>query len=221
MIYIGIDPGVSGGLAFLRPMGTVQRVLKMPGTEAELLEALGGCDSDAYDRSPQAFAYLERVWSSPGWGHVGAFKFGLSYGGLRMALTAIGIPFEEVLPIKWQQALGCRTRKDKNISKRRAESLFPGVKVTHAIADALLIAEFCRRVRTQYGEAQRRTEESQQAGEPRPGDENDAEGRGAGEKGRAAIASAAGDVQGPKPAARQSVRGDRRRSAHDGERAER
>ncbi len=37
------------------------------------------------------------------------------------------------------------TKGDKNVSKRRAQELFPALKVTHAIADALLIAEFARR----------------------------------------------------------------------------
>jgi len=41
--------------------------------------------------------------------------------------------------------MGCLTKGDKNVSKRRAQELFPALKVTHAIADALLIAEFARR----------------------------------------------------------------------------
>jgi hypothetical protein len=60
---------------------------------------------------------------------------------------AAGIPYDLVLPVKWQTAMSCRTKGDKNVSKARAQQLFPDVKVTHAIADALLIAEFCRRVR--------------------------------------------------------------------------
>jgi hypothetical protein len=34
---------------------------------------------------------------------------------------------------------------NKNVTKTRAAQLFPGVKMTHAIADALLIAEYGRR----------------------------------------------------------------------------
>ena len=64
-----------------------------------------------------------------------------------MALIAAGIPFETVTPAKWQGAMGCRTKGDKNVTKRKAQDLFPGVKVTHAIADALLIAEWGRRQR--------------------------------------------------------------------------
>jgi hypothetical protein len=40
----------------------------------------------------------------------------------------------------------CLTGGDKNISKRRAQELFPSLKITHAVADALLIAEYGRRL---------------------------------------------------------------------------
>jgi hypothetical protein len=139
MLYLGIDPGVSGGIAALDEHGTVIWAEKMPATEADILHHL-----TKYDRV--ARAVLERVWSSPGWGHVGAFKFGLSYGALRMALTAARFPFEEVLPRTWQKELGCASGKDKNITKRRAQALFPTLTVTHATADALLLAEYCRRL---------------------------------------------------------------------------
>jgi hypothetical protein len=44
--------------------------------------------------------------------------------------------------------MGCLTKGDKNVSKSRAQELFPSIKVTHAIADALLIAEHNRRTAT-------------------------------------------------------------------------
>jgi len=42
--------------------------------------------------------------------------------------------------------MGCMTKGDKNVSKRKAQELFPSMKVTHASADALLIAEYGRRM---------------------------------------------------------------------------
>ncbi len=73
------------------------------------------------------------------------FTFGMGYGGLRMALIAAAIPFVEVTPQSWQKAIGCLTQGDKNVSKAKAQQLFPTVKVTHAVADALLLAEWRRR----------------------------------------------------------------------------
>jgi hypothetical protein len=64
---------------------------------------------------------------------------------LQAVLTALRVPYERVRPQAWQKAMGCLTKGDKNVSKRRAQELFPSLKVTHATADALLIAEFNRR----------------------------------------------------------------------------
>src|SRR5678816_2283590 len=138
MIFIGIDPDLSGGIAALDASGAVVSVVAMPATEVDVLVALKFSDG--------ARAVLERVSASPQMGTVSAFTFGRGFGGLRMALAAQMIPFDEVTPGKWQQVMGCRTGGDKNISKRRAQALFPSVKVTHKIADALLIAEYCRRL---------------------------------------------------------------------------
>lgn len=138
-LFIGVDPGLSGGLAMVGDKGVVE-VTKMPGTERDLLDVLKD-----WRYSLDVHATLEFVRSSPQMGVASAFKFGVGYGGLRMALVATGIPFDEVTPQKWQKVMQCRSGGDKNVTKRRAQELFPEVKVTHAIADALLLAEYGRR----------------------------------------------------------------------------
>lgn len=141
MMFVGLDPGLGGGIAVLADDGQVVWTEKMPASERDLLDLLSeGALKDGPKR-----AALERVSSSPLMGVVSAFTFGKGYGGLRMALVAAKIPFDEVAPAVWQKHLGCRTKGDKNVSKRRAQELFPAVKVTHAIADALLLAEYARR----------------------------------------------------------------------------
>jgi len=142
-IIIGIDPGKSGGIAWIDETGRAC-VEKMPDTLADLWELIDniaiGCTY--YNRSACNKAYLEQVSSSPGMGVVSAFTFGNGFGHLEMALTAAGIPFERVRPQIWQKAMGCMTKGDKNVSKRKAQELFPNIKVTHATADALLIAKY-------------------------------------------------------------------------------
>lgn len=150
MRFLGIDPGVSGGLAVLDELGIVLHVGKMPDSERDLLDVLletSGRDFVS-ERTKHTRAMLELVHPMPKHmtGGNGNFTLGQSKGTLRMALVAAGIPFDEVSPVKWQTAMQCRTGGDKNISKRRASELFPGVKVTHAIADSLLLAEYCRRL---------------------------------------------------------------------------
>jgi len=138
-LYIGIDPGLSGGVAFVPESGTPW-AHKMPETDRDLIDLIR--DSiNLFD----ARAVIELVHSSPQMGVKSAFTFGEGYGRLQMALTALGVPYERVRPQAWQKAMGCLTKGDKNVSKRRAQELFPALKVTHAIADALLIGEYARR----------------------------------------------------------------------------
>ena len=142
---IGIDPGQSGGIAWTHEDG--MRVEKMPDTIQGVWELV----SHIVDNTAQIYrhtefkAYLEQVHSMPGQGVSSSFKFGNGFGHLEMALTAAGIPFERVTPQRWQKAMVCMTKGDKNVSKRRAQELFPSLKITHAIADALLIAEYGKR----------------------------------------------------------------------------
>ena len=146
-ITIGIDPGANGGIAWIDYNGKAC-VEKMPDSLQDLWELI--CDITSYPKSSidgrSYKAYIEQVSSSPQMGVVSAFSFGRGYGNLEMALTAAGIPFERVRPQVWQKALGCMTKGNKNVSKRKAQELFPDRKITHATADALLIAEYGRRI---------------------------------------------------------------------------
>lgn len=146
MRYIGIDPGVGGGIAVLNAEGHVLSAVKMPPTDADLYEHLGLCRFGP--GSDGTRAVLEFVRAMPKMGVASMFEFGRGYGAIKMALLANQIPFEEVTPRKWQGALMCLTHGDKNVSKQRAQQLFPQatLKITHAIADALLIAEYGRRL---------------------------------------------------------------------------
>jgi Holliday junction resolvasome RuvABC endonuclease subunit len=142
-IYIGIDPGINGGIATIN--NNFVQAYKMPQTIRDLWELIHEIKSTAELENYSITAALESVWSSPQMGVKSAFTFGNGFGHLEMALTALGVPYERVRPAMWQKAMGCLTKGDKNVSKRRAQELFPAIKVTHAIADAMLIAEYARR----------------------------------------------------------------------------
>ena len=142
MIVIGIDPGTNGGIAWITDGKPC--VEKMPDSLRDLWDLI--CDITNHPRSTvdgrKYKAYIEQVHSSPQMGVKSAFTFGNGFGHLEMALTAAGIPFERVRPQVWQKAMGCMTKGDKNVSKRKAQELFPSMKVSHATADALLIASY-------------------------------------------------------------------------------
>jgi hypothetical protein len=153
---LGIDPGKSGGIAWHD--GERMRVEKMPDTMQDLwclIKDIGTMTSLA---RPTWKAYIEQVHVAPSFaesadgkknkirmGARSAFTFGQGFGHLEMALTAAGIPFERVRPQVWQKEMKCLTGGDKNVSKARAQELFPHLKITHATADATLICEYGRR----------------------------------------------------------------------------
>ena len=172
-IFIGVDPGQGGGLAALTIEGAVLSCTKMPDTERDVwdwfISVTRGCG--------RAYGTIEKVHSMPQQGVSSTFKFGVSYGGLRMALVAAKLIFGEVTPQRWIKGLEIPPRKPhrstkqvqytkgknkgkwhevkyggetgsewKNRLKAKAQQLFPQEKVTLATADALLIAEYCRRI---------------------------------------------------------------------------
>jgi hypothetical protein len=104
---------------------------------------------DLFKHRAAAF-FLEEVHSMPGQGVASCFTFGSSFGFLHCLGLGCG-RFERVRPQIWQRDLNCRTGGDKNISKARAMELFPSMRVTHANADALLIAEYGRRKAVSWG----------------------------------------------------------------------
>lgn len=145
MAIIGIDPGGSGGIAMIDEDYTV--AFKMPATERDLWHSLTEISSAA----SRDVVYIEKVAAMPGQGVSSMFRFGMSYGGLRMAVIAAGLRLVEVPPGVWQKPFRLPTQKKagntakKNAHKARAQELFPDLKITHAVADALLIAEYGRR----------------------------------------------------------------------------
>ena len=136
---VGIDPGKAGGIAIVNTMEAIAH--PMPETVGDLVDLLRECAADGC-----RFAYVERVASSPQMGVVSAFTFGRGLGNIEAACQALGIGLEWVAPGVWQRAMGCLTKGDKNVSKRRAQELFPALKVTHKTADALLIAQYGFRI---------------------------------------------------------------------------
>lgn len=145
-IFIGIDPGANGGLAVIYQSHTEAYPLKKnsPKWIADKLESLG--------ETPVSTAMIELVHSMRGQGVVSSFNFGYNFGMLEGFLIGSGVPYERVTPQAWQKGYGLfkqpgESHTDKkNRHKALAQELFPDLKITHATADALLIAEYARRI---------------------------------------------------------------------------
>ena len=142
MIFIGIDPGQSGGIAVAKLSGDALLLQHWQGfanmTQQDTMELIR---RPVWQNLP-LHATLEKVHSMPKQGVASSFKFGWHAGFLEGCLVALGIPHILVSPQSWQKTMDCLSRGDKNVTKRAAQRLFPvtGKPITHATADAILLA---------------------------------------------------------------------------------
>lgn len=143
-LFIGIDPGKSGGIAYIDSeqgfAGTE------PYSDSSLITLL---DEARYDN---VVCCLEKVGAMPGQGVVSMFSFGQSVGYIKGVLEAFRIPYQEVSPKRWKSEFGLNS--DKAASAEVCKRLFPDVtllasprckKPHDGMAEALLMAEYARR----------------------------------------------------------------------------
>ena len=143
--FIGADPGKSGSIVAI--CGDRFDCIKLDRSLSEIREWI---HNRTYSPIAITRVVLEKVHAMPSQGVSSTFSFGESFGAVQMALTFLGGEIEYVSPRKWQQHFGLVFPKDslthtekKNRHKEKAIELAPeGFKVTHATADALLIARY-------------------------------------------------------------------------------
>jgi crossover junction endodeoxyribonuclease RuvC len=145
MLYVGIDPGISGAAALLSNTGEIITVVAFKNlTHKDTSDLLKGW-RDQYSGDGIS-VMLEKVHAFPGRGSVSTWKFAEHYGFLQGVVTSLELPLEYVTPQRWQKRMGCLTKGDKNVSKAAAQRLWPKTKCTHATSDAILVAEYNRLV---------------------------------------------------------------------------
>ena len=148
-MFIGIDP--SGAIASISDEpnrfedGACDLLKLSVATPLDIAAYLGILAAGAKVAESRIYCVIEKVASSPQMGVKSAFTFGRSLGVLEGCLAASGIPYAFVTPQKWQKAMCCLSKGDKNVTKAAAQRLYPNERITHATADALLLATYCRR----------------------------------------------------------------------------
>ncbi len=167
--FMGFDPG--GGVAVINEQGIKPWVL--PDTRAglaELLDFILPPGPDVRLEPTQVFAVVEQITifqvrtnvpcgrcghpNNQPFVNAGMSKLVKGAGEILGVLAGLGVPHEEVAPRTWQTAFGLVAKRGerltqtvkKNRHKDKAKKLWPGFpgKITHAVADAMLIAEFAR-----------------------------------------------------------------------------
>lgn len=154
-LILGVDPGLSGGLAFYYVEAETIEVHDMPihmlarnGKAKREIDAYGLARLiDSHKSEPITKAYIERVGAMPKQGVSSVFSFGKSTGIALGVVAANFIPIEEVSPLKWKQAAGL-TGKGKDASRALAARLFPRQSglfsraKNEGLAEATLIAVY-------------------------------------------------------------------------------
>ena len=148
MIYIGIDPGKSGGYAVIKTMTIYNNVIVKPWDDTEFVHDM----REIYLDNEISMCCLEKVGAMPGQGVTSMFSFGKSAGFIEGVLEAFSIPYQLVPPQTWKKAYSLNSNKQTSIEVCR--KLFPAVSLMRTerckkphdgMAEALLMAEYARR----------------------------------------------------------------------------
>lgn len=155
MTYIGIDPGLDGAVA--KQDSFECRVYATPTVRISR-----GRDYDEpamraiLEGTLNPTAIIEKQQSMPGQGVRSTFMTGGGYYIWRGLLSGLGIPYEIVTARRWQKLMhGVASGDPKGRSIMACKRLFPTVSLLKSdrcrtphdgIADALLIAEYGRRI---------------------------------------------------------------------------
>lgn len=155
MITIGVDPGVNGGMAIHWGEGLFHNRPNVGTRNFEELECRITL-MEVKDTEDEARVFLEQVGGSPVQSSKTAFTFGENFGWWRGVLEGLGINYTLVRPTVWQKPYRADLqailnkgmtpsdsyRARKNFFKDRAQELYPNVRVTLAVADAILLMHY-------------------------------------------------------------------------------
>jgi crossover junction endodeoxyribonuclease RuvC len=157
MIFIGIDPGLSGAVGVINKDAMVE-IFDVPTIEMKKGKKVGR----DYDTNGMAdiirkysnedcTCFLEKVSAMPGQGVTSMFGFGKGYGIWQGIIASFRIPLTLVTPQAWKKEI-MQGIGDKDAARMRAGQLFPSKssffsrKKDDGRAEALLIAEYGRRM---------------------------------------------------------------------------
>ena len=155
MLIIGIDPGVSGSICFLKD-GKILDVIEMPvmNEGKKNKKQVNGAQiyneiTKKINSNPETKirVVIEHVTAMPGQGVTSMFNFGQSFGVLKGICSAMRLPMFFVRPAKWKRYYNL-INSEKDASRTRAIEIFPDFssqlskKKDSNKADAILIASF-------------------------------------------------------------------------------
>lgn len=175
MIYVGIDPGITGSVATLDDSNRCIEFYDTPTVTTKVGKKFKNqMDAPAIvlllegiTSGHEVIVTIEKVNAMPGWksdpdnpgqrvqasmGVTSAFNFGCGYGIWLGILSALKLPFQQVHPLTWKRSMMMDMGREKDASRVKAMQLFPHtagdlkLKKHHGRADALLMAAWAMKV---------------------------------------------------------------------------
>ena len=166
MNFIGIDPGLQGGIAVFKGITARTRIMPIIKGKKTILDHLTLSQFLSDFDHLKSYAILEEQHPMPVFriekgktkkqGATSLFSIGYGFGALKQCLVDFVIPHEVVRAQIWQKEFGISGRKGNTKAQalQICQSLFPDLnllaterskKPHEGIVDAVLIAEFARR----------------------------------------------------------------------------
>ncbi len=163
MRIIGIDPGLSGGIAILddlkifdiydMPIMSEGKKNKNQLNSAQLVNII----KKNIIPSGDTFLIVEQVSAMPGQGVTSMFNFGQTFGSIKGICAALNLPIFFVRPTKWKKHFDL-INSSKDASRTKVIEMYPSIsprlskKKDVNKADAILIARYFRDCRAQFNQ---------------------------------------------------------------------
>ena len=163
MRIIGIDPGLSGGIAILddlkifdvydMPIMSEGKKNKNQLNSAQLVNII----KKNIILNGDTFLIVEQVSAMPGQGVTSMFNFGQTFGSIKGICAALNLPIFFVRPAKWKKHFDL-INSSKDASRTKVIEMYPSIsprlskKKDVNKADAILIARYFRDCRAQFNQ---------------------------------------------------------------------
>ena len=163
MRIIGIDPGLSGGIAILddlkifdiydMPIMSEGKKNKNQLNSAQLVNII----KKNIISNGDTFLIVEQVSAMPGQAVTSMFNFGQTFGSIKGICAALNLPIFFVRPAKWKKHFDL-INSSKDASRTKVIEMYPSIssrlskKKDVNKADAILIARYFRDCRAQFNQ---------------------------------------------------------------------
>ena len=155
MIVAGIDPGLSGAIAFIKD----SKVKVYPTPTLKMTKSKRTIDEQMVRGYLKKYkvdhVFIEKVGAMPGQGVTSMFNFGMGFGLLKGICAGLQLPYTLITPQAWKKVICAGMPKGKEMSIIAVKRMFPKVSLrptlrcttdSDGMADALCIAEYGRRL---------------------------------------------------------------------------